>query len=338
LASAAVSVLMAFGAPYLADSVFGDHRMAALVLLAALAVIPVALYNLHAAALQGLGRIADATLVLNAWVWVFAAGLTWLLAEPLGAQGAVWAYVIAAGITLMIGFLRWRRFTPQLRNVVPRFRLSELREMAPPMFFVNVVQLSMNWSGVLLLGVWHDAAEVGTFGVAHRASLVIHFSIVAIISMAGPKFAVLYRQQRFGELRHAARRATAIMLIGLAPVMPLFLVTPQWVMGIFGPEFKAGASVLAVLAAGQFLSIVGGSASSLLAMTDNQRLLRNNAAVVAALQLFLSFVLIPSHGAMGAAVGTAAAVSGLSLGSAVLVWLRLGFSPFPVPQLRRHAS
>lgn len=126
-----------------------------------------------------------------------------------------------------------------------------------------------------------------------------------------------------------------MMVVLALPVLLTFVLVPGFVMGLFGPEFEVGASVLVILALGQFVNVSTGSVGFVLIMTGRERMARNNAAVAAGVNIVLQVLLIPRFGAVGAAIATAVSVALLNLTAAYLVHRSLGIWTLPV-RLQRH--
>ncbi len=178
--------------------------------------------------------------------------------------------------------------------------------------------------------MWGTAAEVGIFTVAARTAMLTSLVLMAVNSIAAPKFAELYRLGDMEALNSTARRSAALMTLLAAPLLLAFLAAPRLVMGLFGPEFRAGGFLLSILALGQFVNVATGSVGYLLMMSGHERLARNNTAFAAVLYVALSVALIPWAGPVGAAVATAIGVAALNLSAAYLVWRRLGILTIPV--------
>ena len=174
-----------------------------------------------------------------------------------------------------------------------------------------------------LLGVWRTNAEVGIFSVALRTSIVPSLFLISINSIVAPKFAELYKQGDIKALGSMAFNSTKMIIVFSAPVLILFLISPGWVMGLFGPQFINGASILIILCMGQLVSTVTGPVSTLLMMTGNERLERNSIAVSLAFNAIMGVTLIPFYGVVGAAIATAAGVVVKNILSSYLVWYRL---------------
>uniref|UniRef100_B3EM06 Polysaccharide biosynthesis protein n=1 Tax=Chlorobium phaeobacteroides (strain BS1) TaxID=331678 RepID=B3EM06_CHLPB len=123
-----------------------------------------------------------------------------------------------------------------------------------------------------------------------------------------------------------ARNTAKLMTLIASPLLLLFLVAPQWVMGMFGEEFQKGGVLLSILAIGQFVNVATGSVGYVLMMSGNEKLMRNNVAFVAVLSVVLNAALVPLYGAFGAAIATAVCLALQNMIAAYMVSSRLGIN------------
>ncbi|MCC6544794.1 MAG: flippase [Nitrospirae bacterium] len=324
LSSGVVAGVMFIIASLLAHKVFSQPEISNLIRLMALSIVPVSLFTLHAEILKGIKRTGDAIAVLSVFAPAFSLAGVYLLVPGWGVKGAVWAYISASVITLFIGIYLWQRATPQLNGIVGGFDKSRMLETSMPMFSAALLQLVIQWTATILMGMWASSVDVGIFSVASRTAMLTSFILVAVNSIAAPKFAALYRQGDMEALSKTARNSTKLMILLASPVLFLFLVVPGWIMHIFGKGFTGGAAILSILAVGQFVNVATGSVGYLLMMSGNERLMRNNLAACAVINLLLNIALIPTFGVTGAAIATTATLSLQNLIAAKLVSWKLG--------------
>ena len=324
---AALAVFAA--APLLAGAVFSEPELTVPMRWMALAIVPFALLTLQSQILLGLKRMLYSQLVQGIGIPAFSLLGLYLLAQTWGVVGAVWAYSLGAVLTMLLGFWLWRAATPQLRGKPGRFEARRLLRSSMPLFWVASMNLVMMWTATFMLGIWGTVADVGIFGVASRTVLLMSFLLTAVNSIAAPKFAALYQQGDMEALGSTARGSAKLLILLSIPVLLLLTLFPGEVLKLFGPQFVEGATALAVLAVGSFVSIVTGLVGYLLVMSGNERLLRNNVTVAALLNVALNLALIPSTGMLGAAIATAVSLAVLNLISVYLVWSRLRIWTIP---------
>jgi O-antigen/teichoic acid export membrane protein len=149
------------------------------------------------------------------------------------------------------------------------------------------------------------------------------FILIAVNSIAAPKFAALYKQGDMRTLGAVARKSAALMTLMVSPLLLICVLVPSWVMGLFGKDFESGALLLSILAIGQFVNVATGSVGYLLIMSGNEKLIRNSTALAAGVNIVLNILLVPWLGPLGAAISSATGIALYNLFNMVLVRYRL---------------
>jgi O-antigen/teichoic acid export membrane protein len=339
-ASVASSVVLFAISPWLADSLFHKPELIYPMRCMAIAVVPVTLLILHSEALKGLKRVFAATLVQFQGVGFSALSLVglYLAGRIWGVLGAVWAYTLAAMVIALLGFFLWLAATPQLRETTGFFPTRELLHSSLPLFWVASMNLVMQWTSSITLGIFGTTADVGIFNAASRTALLTSFILIAVNTIAAPKFAELYRQRDLAALGSTARNCARLMTLLALPVLLFFSFCPRWVMGWFGPEFVGGASALMILATGQFVSVAAGSVGYLLMMSGHERHMRNNVTLAAVVNVISNLILVPAAGVLGAALAKTITVVTFNLVAVYLVWLTLRIQTIPLDFIRLRSS
>ena len=232
-------------------------------------------------------------------------------------------------MTLALGSYWWLQLPVTRTRVVPVDR-SEVLASCLPLLAVVILSQTVAWSSQIMLGAWASSADVAVFNAALRTAMLTSFVLVAVNSIAEPKFAAMYRTQQHDALRRTAVNATRLMvLLALAP-LTLMLAFPHLILLLFGSEFTTGATTLQILAIGQFLNVATGSVGYLLSMTGHEKLLRNNVFLAAVTALALGFALIPPYGLTGAAFATASGIALQNLLCVLQVRRVLGFNTLAI--------
>jgi O-antigen/teichoic acid export membrane protein len=337
--SCCAGLLLAGSSRFLAERVFSEPELSGIIRGMSLSVVPIVLAFLYAHLLKGLKRIAEAVSIESAFLQLLLLIGTFLLVPRWGVWGAVWAYLAAASIDLLLGAYLWRRATPKARVNKGSFDTGELLRSSMPLFWASILQLATQWSSTLMLGFFKTSTEVGIFSAANRTATLTSFILIAVNSIAAPKFAAMFKQGDMKALGRTARHAAKLMIFMTGPPLVLFLFFPGWVMSIFGPQFASGKAVLSIVTLGQFINVATGSVGFLLMMCGQERLMKNISILSALVNVGCNAALVPSFGLIGAAVATAATVSLQNLLAAAAVWRRLGIwtIPFvPRPSGRRE--
>ncbi|MFO7609890.1 MAG: oligosaccharide flippase family protein [Candidatus Krumholzibacteriia bacterium] len=341
MAGAALAALLIVLAPLLAEHVFRKPGLAPSLRVMALAVPVFALLTLQAEAIKARRQVAAATFLQGVGVPLLGLVALALLFARVGSPVQVAAvYLGATVVTLALGVAVWRGGRRGLlgadgppAHVAPRTLLAT----SLPLLSVAVLALITSWAGTLALGMGATAADVGHFGAAQRCAVLTSFILVAVSSIASPRFAALHEQGRTAELRRLVRQS-AWLTFGLSsPVLLVLVLMPRTVMGLFGEGFAAGWPLLVILAAGQYVNAFTGTVGHLLMMTGLEKPMRNVTLAVAALTIALNVVLVGPWGGVGAATATAVGVAAQNVAFVFVVRRHLGFWALPLLPGRREA-
>ncbi|MFQ5822880.1 MAG: flippase [bacterium] len=334
-----VTLFLVSSASWIAQSIFAKPSLIEPMRLMALSILPLSLLTLYGELLKGLKKIRDSMLVQVVGIPFCSLPLLALLGSKLEVIGAVTAYVASTILILLFSIFLWRRATPQLKGLTGHFDLRLLIKTSLPLFWVTFMSLVMNMTDTILLGIWTDSKIVGIYGAAFRTAMLTNFILFAFNSIIAPKFAALYGQRDLPALSNLARNAAKLMTFLAAPVLLLFILVPTWVLGLYGPEFTTGATVLTILAIGQFINVATGSVGYLLMMTGHEKLMRNNIVFSAFLNIVLNVTLILKYGIVGAAIANAVSLATMNLISVFLVYWKLSIFTLPIPKwIFNHAK
>jgi len=309
VASAFLSTLLVLFAPWISKVIFSKPELEAPLSIMAIAVVPLALLTLHAYALQGLKKIGASISVLSVFVPFFTCIFVLPFAVRYGINVVASGYLLATIITLIMGRWFWLRAIHSFKYEKIEFASKELLSSSIPLLGVAIMNLVINWSPMVFLGIWESAENIGIYSAASRTAMLTSFVLVAINSIAAPQFAAFYQQGDLNKLEKVARNSTTIMVIFATPVLLLFLVVPEWILSIFGEQFKQGAIVLMILASAQFVNVVTGSVGYLLMMSGNERLMRNILFFCSIQVILLNLCLVPNFGMTGGAISVAVALA-----------------------------
>lgn len=326
-----VAIFLFVSGAWLADNIFKKPELSAVWKWLVWGVIPFSLYFLHGQFFQGIKQMPSFMfaqgLGLSLLLLLFIA-IIWLSQIVLTASLLAVLYVIASFLVLLIlVIVWWEKPGVYLASVTS---LSKLMRSALTLWGIQAANQVLQWAALIALGAWTTSADVATFAVAHRTALLTSIVLMAVNSIAAPKFAAQYNQNDMLGLHQVAIWSARLMLVICLPVVGFLMMFPELVMGLFGSEFVAGSTVLMVLALGQLVNVTTGSVGFLLSMTGHERELLKSTVIAAVLMLVLCAWLIPAYGMMGAAVAQAVSLSFQMFISSWFVKRALGFMPMNI--------
>ena len=330
LASAAAGVLIVLAGPLIARLWMDKPDLGDVLQIMGLGTLGLAVMMAGAECLKGLKRIAPAVAVSSIIFPLVALALIWPLTERFGPAGAAGAYAAGVSIAALAGWLWWRYFTAAHADQEPEFVWAELWDSCRPLWLMSIITKAiMPWSPLLILGFFAASDDVGVYGAATRIAMLVTFLLISVNTVISPKFAELHAKGDIAALARLARRFALLITLVTSPLFLLLIVAGETVMTLFGPEFARGGAALAILAMGQAVNALTGSAGALLMMTGHERDIRNASIWAGLLAVTLSLVLIPLYGLIGAAISTAVSIAAMNLISIAMIKKRLGINVMP---------
>lgn len=328
-ASVAIALAVYVGAEALAIFVFQDPTLTVPLQYMACAIPLLNAIVIYTHLLKGLKKIPYAMLLQGFGVPLLSIPLFIALAEPYGVSGVAAAYVAAAFVTAAFGYFLWRCSVPRSSSEEERVTTRGILKSSMPLLWVASMHLVMKWTDTVMLGIWETSSVVGVYEVAYKTAILTTFVLIAVNSIAAPKFSELYSQGQMQELEKTARGATVLLIIASLPIVIPLIVVPSWILAIFGGEFTDGSVFLVILAVGQFINVATGSVGYLLMMTGRETILRNVVTVAGIANITLNLILIPYYGGVGAAIATASSIIVQNVLAAVFVYRELSISLIP---------
>lgn len=250
-----------------------------------------------------LERLLRPVLQLTSLAAVAAASL-WM-AVPAAAWPLAWAWAYLP-VLLLAGY-SLHRVQPALLPTAPVG--AAFWRFTGPRAVASVLQLALQRLDIVLVAVIAGPATAAVYAVAGRFLLLGQLANQAVGQAVQPRLA-----HRLGaaDLPGAAalyRTATAWLVLLTWPLCLLVAGYAPLYLGLFGEAYRAGAPVVAVLAAAMLLATGCGAVDMVLAMAGRTTWNLANVMVALAVMVVLDVALIPRLGAMGAAVGLAAAIA-----------------------------
>jgi O-antigen/teichoic acid export membrane protein len=155
----------------------------------------------------------------------------------------------------------------------------------------------------LMLGSLNKT-ELGYYAVAVKISEICDFLPVIIASSIFPKLALLREQDYSEYIKKFQIYSDAMLLLWLVVALPVSLLAPFIVHILYGEQYAASASVLAVYVWAQFGSNFGVARNTYFALEGQLRYGLYLTVVGSIFNIVLNSLLIPKYGAFGATVAT----------------------------------
>lgn len=219
-------------------------------------------------------------------------------------DSVILAYTIALLLTCMVGYyLLDNRFDLPGSSSTIRF-IGELVNYSKILFIISVGFLIASEIDVIMIGLYCDDKEIGTYAGAKQLVTYLPHISVAIAAGTMAPFAKLNRINK-EKLKLLFERLILInTLIFLPIILGILLFSDSIILLLLGSDYIGSSKTLVLLTpfivAGSFLTLFG-------TFLDYQGLASKrakNMVVTILLNIMLNMLLIPRYGSIGAAAAT----------------------------------
>ena len=221
------------------------------------------------------------------------------IAWPALTAGAVFAAPLAlkavhttpwlCGAGLLIVLFQWKNLRSLTRRLIgkagPEYETRTWLRVAAPSALGAASQIAMQRAGIFAAVYFLGESSAGVYGAAQRIASLIALMLYAVRSVAAPMFAASFHGGKINQFRQAALRSMGWSFAGAVPLAAAGLLFPEFLLGMFGDEFRGGAAVVRILILGQLVNAATGPVGTALQMTGHERAYAAAQTVFAVLNL-----------------------------------------------------
>jgi O-antigen/teichoic acid export membrane protein len=272
-------------------------------------------------------------------LWIVLMFVLWRIGDTT-EQLAVWAYA-ASWIVAAVG--AWF-FWSTLGSRYPREPANEgltgaLIRYGAPRAPAALLSQGLFWIDYFIASIVGLPAvtpdDLGVYASCVRVALAMVLFLTAVAYVFSPFVADLHARGERERLDRLYKAITRWTVAGTIPVLLLMVLAPGSILRLFGGEnFTSGTDALRILVIGQAINVSVGAAGFVLIMAGRTGWDLTVYAVSAALDLVLSFVLVPKFGIEGAAAAQAITIACSNWLRLVLVKRFVGIFPWDASYVR----
>lgn len=299
-----------------------------------LTIIPFAITQLNSEYFRGLKNITAYSGLQNGTVYLVILILILILYQPNQQVESVIYFLLITSVFLMVVsslFIFKKNLNLISDSKKNGFGIGKgkLISVSIPMLFSNSLFLIMNWTDTLMLSGFHGEDAVGIYNIALKIASLNTIALIAINSIASPKFSEIYASEGKRRFRRIVQQTTLLTCFISLPVFVIILAFPEGILEIFGKEFVTGKGALILLSIGQLISAFSGSTMIVLNMTGREKIGRNILSIAVVLNILINYLLIPKYGILGAAIATMSSTIFWNIISVIYIYKSFGFFTFP---------
>ncbi|GAB7048574.1 lipopolysaccharide biosynthesis protein [Catenuloplanes indicus] len=197
-----------------------------------------------------------------------------------------------------------------------------------PRAVASVAQLALQRLDVLLVAAFGGLAAAALYAVAGRFVVLGQFANQGIGQAVQPRLAEALATGDRDRANALYQAATGWLVLAAWPLYLLVITFAPVYLGAFGADYRGGGTIVVVLGSAMLFSTGCGMVDSVLTMAGRTTWNLWNVLLALVVTISLNLLLIPSMGALGAAIGLAVAVLINNLVPLLQVGLVLGLHPF----------
>ena len=346
IASIFSSIIMYFGASYIAQFVGANSYH---IKITSFFIFPLSVFMFHYQNMRGLKEIGGYSFFF--WTSQALFSLLAILVLTIFSKDEnipLYAYLISLIIISLGSFFSFSYFLKNKKNrneFLLTNKISDstvnILKISIPLMLAQAVHFIMSWTDKLMLGILDspdvisgvatNSAQIGVYHTAFKLSMFATIGLMAVKSIASPKFAELYKKNDLKILEKVTQQSTKLIFWTTLPLVIVFILFSEQLMLLFGEEFRIGIFSFIILSLGRVVVSFSGAAGNLLQMCGKQVIFMNVAIVGSAINIVLNFSLIPLFGINGSAFATMISLVVFNLLLVYFVKREFGFYTFYNP-------
>jgi O-antigen/teichoic acid export membrane protein len=244
----------------------------------------------------------------------------------------IYAYVSSLFILTLLSYFLWfnHKAKVSVENIVNEEPLStnELLTTSFPLLLGQSMMIIMGKVDLFMLANMSGSLQVGIYNIALKLSMLSYMGLMAVNSIAAPKFSEIHSTGDIEALKKIVQQSTKTIFWVSIPVLTILLLFPEYILGVFGDEFKVASYTLIILSIGKMFSAISGSVGTFLQMVGKQKVFQNILILAAIINVGLNYLLIPIYGISGAAI--ASAVSGILWNALMIIYIKKNFGFYTI--------
>ncbi len=295
--------------------------------------IPLVLFYMNVQAIRGLKKMVSYSFLNNVAI-TFGVFLFLVLFSVFTASEVlpIYAYVSSVIILTMLSYFLWFNHKSKVSVVnsdddMP-LSTNELLTTSFPLLLGQSMMIIMGKVDLFMLANMSSSDQVGIYNIALKLSMLSYMGLMAINSIAAPKFSEIYSSGDLDALKKIVQQSTKTIFWISLPVLTLLILFPEFILSMFGEEFKIASFTLIILSVGKMVSAISGSVGTFLQMVGKQKVFQNILIFAAVVNIVLNYFLIPSHGIGGAAI--ASATSGILWNVLMIIYIKRNFGFYTI--------
>jgi O-antigen/teichoic acid export membrane protein len=319
----------------IACEIFNDCNAVNSIRIISLGILPFSISSFYSEGFRGLKRIKTYELINSSLRFVFAiCALLITIAFFSFKLDSTIAIVIGIIGSFIVSYYHWNKYEKEIGKNTINSEFSQeagnIHRLSNKLFFASSASFVNNWGSTFLLGILGSSIDVGIYNIALRVSMLTKFPLLAVNSIAAPKFA---EDSSLKSYQNMMRLSSKYIFYSSLPVVLIVLLFNKYILGVFGPEFVQGSNAVIILGVGQLIAALSGSVGHYLQMRDGESQYARGVTWSLLINMALGFALIPKLGIVGASLANIASIIFRNIFFIIVIYRRDKVITFYYPKL-----
>lgn len=326
-----LSILIYFLSDYISNSIFHNSELKVVLVILTVGVLPQTFSRIFASGLSGQKKIWQSNLVnntLSSWY----TGIILLILYSLNCEFSVITFSVAyllgrLFVTLTVG-IYWNRLIPYpiLKSKIIG---KQMLTVSLPLLLVTATTMLASSSATFFLGIFEDTRQVGLFSAASRLALLSLIFLQITNSALSPKIASMFKHNQIQQMEIMVQKVTfALFILGIISLM-IFVFFGNYVLSIWGLEFREAYGILIIMSLGQFINISTGASGLTLIMCGFEKIQMKISIFYLIFNAISSFLLTYLYGMYGAAIAFSITISAENITKVIITNIKVGILIIP---------
>jgi len=220
-------------------------------------------------------------------------------------------FASAAGIAIyswmLVRLLQEQQLLQQLRSSPLKIPAREILAFVLPGLSSSLVTVAIHSVNIFILGYLHTMTEVAYYRAVVPVAQLNSVVMASFTLLYMPVAARLFAKSDYHGINKLYWQTAAWMSVMSFPVFALtFSFAQPLTESLYGARYARSGRILALLALGSYTNVAFGFNLQTLKVLGRMRYIILVSLVAALVDVALNLLLVPGHGALGAAIGTTA--------------------------------
>ena len=249
-------------------------------------------------------------------------------------MGVAWVWTITSLIGLVAAaFFAYKKIGP-IFNSHQAINGREVLSFSMPLMLSRIFNQNINVIGILIVGMFCTAFEVGIYGIAMRTIPFLLVPLIAFNAIISPIFSELYAKQQMDDLEKVYKIGNKWVILITLPMFVIMVYFADVIVSIFGVGFAQAAPIMTIFLLGHMINAATGSSALVLSMTGRPMFMLYNSGGLFLLNIGLTVFLLGNIGIMGAAYAYGTSIIIIQILQLIEVWYLYRIHPYSIENLK----